>query len=503
MALVLSTCRRDPSTGEITPTGQFGGPGAGYFAYCSGWFPDWISPNPPPENVEPFQLAQGYYLGVPVLGTVEGQTQIVGWDAPAPATSTAAAPWLAFDFHVESQRLDYLNALKEYVLLGNAEADFVAQTNTQRRWFHVPMMTTSPSSRREPYRGTTKERPLSADDHEWIVPGNQLQSFAIGYYNLLGSYTIGQVFGDPDPSLSDPSKAQFIDGALVFKLIMAEHDPARIVAALDPLVGAPEWEVQDVQAPAGPLRKVRLIQLDVAVKDPRSTHTGWVFATYVYDKSLAAEPVAWRRLTPVGLQWGNDPDVTGPGAGTLDESWANNPALPVAFQDQLGRDGRLNGPVDNPRSSCVSCHTTAQVVVGGAPLLAFRGVRLVPPVPCSDAQDMTWFRNLTGATPFGAMNSGGGGCSLVSPQPGSPPVHSTDYSLQLADGLESSLFYNNPNPCHAMALQLRTAAERRAAAGEPAQRRELRLVAEQPQRVRLDPELVRRMNRIDRDQQRR
>lgn len=495
LVLAVAGCREDPDTTTTTPTGEFGETGAGFVAQCSGWFPDWISSNPPGDGVESFQLSQGYSLGVPEFAMVDGQWKVVNWKPPSPATSTSAAPWLAHDFHVAAQRLPYLQALLDYVMLGMPEADFVAQANTQRRWYHVPMMTTSPTSRREPYHGTTKERPLNASAHSWIAPGNQLDSFAVGYYNFLGSYTLGQVFSDPDPQQSDPSKATFIDGALVFKLIFAEYDPAKIVAAQDPLVDSPEWQVQDVEAPAAALKTVRLLQLDIAVRDPRATETGWVFATYVYDKSKVAEPVAWRRLTPVGLQWGNDPDVTGPGVGTLDQSWANTAALPVVFQNKLGRDGRLNGPVDNPASSCLSCHSTAQIRVGAAPVAAFRGVRLVPPGACSNAQDMTWFRNIPGGTPFGTMINSGSGCTLEAAQPGTPPLHALDYSLQLADGLESSLFYQNPNPCqiNAMALRATQAAPTREAA--PTDARMMRNIAPRPARVKLPAERVKQLQR--------
>lgn len=454
VSALFAGCRRDPSTIDATPdTGQFGAPGSGYVAQCSGWFPDWISSNPPPAGTGAFQLAQGYPLGVPVFGNIDGQTQVVRWDPFAPTDG----PWSAYDFHVPAQRPAYLNAIRDYVLAGMIEVDFVAQRNRTRRWYHVPMMTADPFSRREPYRGLTKERPLNANDHGWIVPGNTLQSFAIGYYNNIGGYTIGRVFGDPNPALSDPAQAQFIDGALVFKLLFAEYDPAKIITAQYPLDGAPQWQVQDVQAPTAALKSVRLIQIDVAVKDPRATQTGWVFATFVYDESkIATEPVAWRRLAPVGLQWGNDPDVTANGVGTLDETWIA-PGLPPIFQGHLGRHGRLNGPVDNPLSSCLSCHSTGQVSPGATSLRAFRGTRLIPPASCSNTQDMAWFRNLPGHQAFGLMTNSGDGCTFAAPQP--PALVSTDYSLQLADALQSSLYFRNPNPCMPTAMTMRSASQ--------------------------------------------
>ncbi len=126
------------------------------------------------------------------------------FDPPEPNTT---ASWLSHDFHVDSERLDYLNAIKNYAFAGMTSVDFVAQKNTKRRWYHVPMMTTSPNAKREPYHGVTKERLLRANEHTWIQnSSNGLRSFAIGYYNALGSYTLGQVFNDPNPALADPSK---------------------------------------------------------------------------------------------------------------------------------------------------------------------------------------------------------------------------------------------------------------------------------------------------------
>ena len=49
---------------------------------------------------------------------------------------------------------------------------------------------------------------------------------------------------------------------------------------------------------------MRLLQVDVAVRDARATKTGWVFATFVYDKTMTA-PTPWAKLRPVGLMWGD------------------------------------------------------------------------------------------------------------------------------------------------------------------------------------------------------
>jgi hypothetical protein len=77
----------------------------------------------------------------------------------------------------------------------------------------------------------------------------------------------------------------------------------------------------------------------------------------------------------------------------------------------------------------------------------FTGASLLPPSSCSNPEDMTWFRNLLGSQPFGVMSNNGAGCSAAIPAVATPPLFSLDYSLQLKDGLISSLFYENSNPC--------------------------------------------------------
>ena len=79
----------------------------------------------------------------------------------------------------------------------------------------------------------------------------------------------------------------------------------------------------------------------------------------------------------------------------------------------LGYRGRLNGPIDNPRSSCLSCHSTAEVPRD----LSGQTTQGIPPANASAATIRRYFRNIRAQTPFTA-----GELSL-------------DYSLQLQNGI--------------------------------------------------------------------
>jgi hypothetical protein len=88
-------------------------------------------------------------------------------------------------------------------------------------------------------------------------------------------------------------------------------------------------------------------------------------------------------MVPVGVSWGDDPTERGmmnrEGAfvnTALTESRIN-PSLveqtgreygPRAYVRHLGLGGRLNGPVDNPVSSCISCHARAGTFADALPL---------------------------------------------------------------------------------------------------------------------------------------
>ena len=146
--------------------------------------------------------------------------------------------------------------------------------------------------------------------------------------------------------------------------------------------------------------KVRLLQIDLAVRDTRvNSTTGWVFGTFVYGGGPGGRPGrGWTNVSPVGLMWGNDPGYSG--VGQLKETILNQSVR----MPHVGFQGRLNGPVDNPISSCTSCHSTAESPIG---------TMIAPP----GVNPALWFRNIPSGTPF---NKG---------------AQSLDYSLQLAVGL--------------------------------------------------------------------
>jgi hypothetical protein len=162
-----------------------------------------------------------------------------------------------------------------------------------------------------------------------------------------------------------------------------------------------------VGSDARSIRKVRLLQIDVAVRDSRANSTtGWVFGTFAYD-GTAPGATPWDRMRPVGLMWGNDPGLR-PSSGAMPtESVILNRVIGGATL-RLGWAGRLNGPVDNPASACLSCHGTAQ----------HRYVQAFLPSGSETAR-LRWFRNLPPGTPFDAGQT------------------SLDYSLQLAVGIRN------------------------------------------------------------------
>ncbi len=387
-----------------------------YRAQCAGTFPDYIVPATlfPTAYAGPwFSLAQ---------------------DFPKEPPPAEELPWRTIDFQKGKKEADaYLYALRDYSFDGMIEADFEPRKNAKRRWYHAPLMNFH--NGRELVRGVTEERPLKHPELG-IKQGRTVHNYAVGFYNAIGAYAFGQVFAKPnDP---DVAKARFADGAMVFKILFTAATPEDFEnPAAYLLEGAPAWEIatQDNPNTEGKLTTVRLLQMDVAVRDDRAQPSGWVFGTFAFDREASDQP-AWKRLRPVGLMWGNDPGYTPADQQKkkpLRESIVSDQIPPYA-KAHLGWAGRVNGPVDNPASSCLSCHQTAQVPAAAG---------LLPPNTCdTDQKKLYWFRNLKSGEAFGAVNK-----TTCQPTP-SPKPASLDFSLQLAAAVQSlGPSFGNVNPC--------------------------------------------------------
>lgn len=412
--------------------------GSTHTLQCSGWYPDWVSQYPI-DPAKSFQLSQEYFQGIPEFS---GEDSLVNFLPPEPILDR---PWMAFEFNgEESERIKYAESLIAFAHEGMGDVNFDPNQAGARRWYHAPMMHTNPKSRREPLKGLTSERGLRPSEYDWVK--GFLRTYAIGYYDQLASHTLAQVFSNANPADADTSNAEFVDGSYVFKLIFSEYEPDSIESSLDPLVGAPVWKIQDIAT--GGLIEVRLTQVDVAVKDPRAKESGWVFATYAYHKELnSTEPNPWKRLVPVGYQWGADGKDSPGGESAVNQSWIN-PDLQAVWANHLGLNGRLNGPIDNPASSCMSCHSTAQVnpalkEKNGDSIHDFEGVGMLPTDTCDTDEFWLWYRDLPRENAFGHVNPETCEIDTVA----SREIDALDYSLQLKVALVSALFYENANPC--------------------------------------------------------
>lgn len=336
-----------------------------------------------------------------------------GWTGPVfklsqdyPTTKPTGEdhPWTRFDFRTAPLR--YTSSLLKYAYEGNLNANWQPENNKVRRWYHAPWMHWGDRGR-EFVHGLTRQRTAHPGElHPKQTP--YFQNWSVSMYNAPGGYVLGQVWKNPESP--NPSAALFPDGTVVVQL----HFTGATIDQVPYLANTMQWQAH-VHEPVKDstrriIRTLRLIQIDVAVRDSRADDTtGWVFATFVYDGNAPGN-TPWERMVPVGLMWGNDPGVTPEMVAKgrkLTETWINPDVGPP---QHLGWAGRLSGPVDKPQSSCLSCHSTAQ-----APHISV----MTPWNHIDDSEKMRWFRNIKAGQPF------------------DPGGQSVDYSLQLAHGIEN------------------------------------------------------------------
>lgn len=326
-------------------------------------------------------------------------------DYPATLPTGEPKPWKNFDF--KTQPLEYIRSVLGYCLEGNVDVNWQVERNSVRAWYHAPWMH-STNNGREFVHGLTRER-SSVPRELHPDQSSSFQNWAVSVYNAPGGFVIGQVWKNPNSP--NAAAAVFPDGTVAVKLLFS----TATVAQVPYLQGSVEWQAhiyKNAQVTQRTIETVQLLQVDVAVRDSRAdSTTGWVFGTFVYDGS-AAGATPWQRLVPVGVMWGNDPQITSPTATATTQLTQTFINPNIGPPQHLGRAKRLNGPVDNPRSSCLSCHSTSEYhQISG----------MVPGANLSNTQTMRWFQNIKAAQAFDAGEQ------------------SLDYSLQLAVGIQRFL----------------------------------------------------------------
>jgi hypothetical protein len=338
-------------------------------------------------------------------------------------------PFFKTDFKSDWKK--WLMQVRDYCFEGNignpsVQDDFRVENNAKRKWYHVPWQHYG-SNGREGFHGLTKEAPVKAGQLALGQDYSTGGAWAVGFFNDRAGWKIGQVWKDhakPNPAAMGKG---FSNGSVLFKLLFVSIPREIAEKQVPSLRNGVWWDAYATYTFADNTRspiQVALIQMDVMVRDDRAPY-GWVFGNFQFNGQLAGK--AWENLTPVGIMWGQDPDNnTNPPAPFPLVKTPINPALKETIINSgkelppthLGWNGRLNGPLDNPLSSCFSCHSTAQYPQASAlsPLFEPSLSHVVP----GDKTWMLWFRNIACGTPFNEKK-------------GQP----MDFCLQLAESLQN------------------------------------------------------------------
>ncbi len=316
-----------------------------------------------------------------------GKTFELSQDYPQTYDSSKAKyPWQDIDFTDKNKYQDYMNTVLHYCLDENVENDFRVEKNTKRKWYHAPWMHNDDQyiinaendslyvgAGREALRGLTQEI-TSRPGQLHALQTHSSQTWAVAFYNEPGGYTFGKVWKEKDPNIDE---SDFPEGTVCFKLIFTDAP----VEEVPFLKGSLEWDAHIYDNTVkknitGKLvKKVRLIQLDIAVKDSRATDTQWALGTFIYNNAKKGEKW-YEKLDPVGIGWENDvnelDDINRFPNDFINEKLTeniinaslirNNKSVDnpdQAYVTHLGIGGRMNGPVDNQRASCISCHSRA------------------------------------------------------------------------------------------------------------------------------------------------
>ncbi len=284
----------------------------------------------------------------------------------------ADRPWKGMSVETPDGQLKVSQLLLDYAYdgmvngPGGVESVLYAEKNQKRYWCHMPWLNVGDSGR-EAIHGFTKERALAPSG---MYPDATFGSdWGVGFYNAQGCRGIRNVFGTRGNPKAQAAfqrsgfggePAYFPDGTVAVKFLFTT---ANFVG----LQGTHVLQANVTHEKGETKRKIRpvsLVQIDIAVKDSslRGARKGlesWVMTTYYYDATyvspshLPGIPPGFRKMRPQGMQIGlglppNDSSV-------------------FAGSKPNGLEGRLNGPADNPKGSCLGCHATAGTTTGMVP----------------------------------------------------------------------------------------------------------------------------------------
>ncbi len=355
------------------------------------------------------------------------------FDFPPALPAAEPHPWEKISFKLNPEL--YMAAVLQYALEGQDRSRWAVEKNPVRKWYHAPWM--GPGGKgREYINGLTSERRSQPKE---LGPNHTKcrQNWAVGFYNPLGGYTLGRFWAPIVSGTSqepDYSALPFPPGTVVVKFLYTQAD----TTDLSSLSGAPTIQARIIEDPnpdddkcpadninGVPAKRIeatlRLLQVDIGVRDSSANDaSGWVFGTFFYDGTQpGSDP--WKKLRPVGLMWGNDHALTDEMASNQEKPKEGIVLSTFDFKRNFGRGGRMNGPVDNPNSSCLSCHMTAQKNPPG----------MTAPDGANWSIARCWFRTLKPTEAFG-MQPSEGECGEAK-----KGQASLDYSLQLSAGLRN------------------------------------------------------------------
>jgi hypothetical protein len=364
---------------------------------------------------------------IPTQAQYSGPLFVLSHDYPTSVTAVVNPSWqqaLKGQPISTTNVFAYMDSLKSYVA-PNVLPFFTnnkAWTSAKYGWFN------------EPWLGTQREAILGT----YLGNGNPANMFktlnvdeagyALVLYDSTAAYTVGRIWGKTGEqvNLAD-NAAQFAEGSVIVKFAFSN-----INAANWPVMeGAQTFSIYDTIAtpqdtkPGYQVRQVSFFQMDIIVKDSKTApKTGWVYSTFVYDKSVAGKTF-WDNMVPLGAMWGNDPAVKSPIKPPYPKLYETiiNPAAPAYSTETLGWGGRLSGPNDGAvaqeavdlktgtvyknlaLSSCMSCHIPAQDNFNSfllpAPNPKPSDTAFYVYTPGSTDWDL-WFRDNAGTVPFDA-----------------------------------------------------------------------------------------------------